>query len=269
LQVKELGNAGNDTDIRCSEESLGGSHEEYAVAFRKMQHSIFCLVLPGDAQSTRRLSEIFLAGCIPVFLGPPYSTMPFADDVLYKSIGVFFNITSHPWLPKVCLAQTLPPPFSGCTIQDVLKAPMSVKIIVIGVHSDWRVEAERGGLCFNTRPSVLWSPSSPKTCLVQEMHWEVHPTERAMHGQEAQWWLPDADISSVVITERSFSKLMGHLRNMPHQEVARKLQEMGEERHKFHFQVSPHITSESKDGRCTLSIKLSLWITILPIAYRK
>lgn len=67
-----------------------------------MQRTVFCLVLPGDAQSTRRLSEIFLAGCIPVFLGPPYNTMPFADDIDYKSVGVFFNVTNYrDWLPKV------------------------------------------------------------------------------------------------------------------------------------------------------------------------
>ena len=101
-QVKALGSDGEDVDIHCSEENLGGSHEPYAVAFDKMRRTKFCLVLPGDAQSTRRLSEIFLAGCIPVFLGPPYNTMPFADDIHYKSVGVFFNITSYKeWLPKV------------------------------------------------------------------------------------------------------------------------------------------------------------------------
>lgn len=68
----------------------------------KMERSIFCLVLAGDAQSTRRLSEIFMAGCIPVFIGPPYNSMPLADDVPYKSVGVFFNITNyHKWMPEV------------------------------------------------------------------------------------------------------------------------------------------------------------------------
>ena len=63
---------------------------------------VFCLVLAGDAQSTRRLSEIFMAGCIPVFVGPPYNSMPLADDVHYKSIGVFFNISNYKaWLPEV------------------------------------------------------------------------------------------------------------------------------------------------------------------------
>ncbi len=70
FQVKEVGGV-RDTEIECSDPTLGGSHEPYAVAFDKMRRSVFCLVLPGDAQSTRRLSEIFLAGCVPVFIGPP------------------------------------------------------------------------------------------------------------------------------------------------------------------------------------------------------
>lgn len=70
FQVKEVGGV-RDTEIECSDPTLGGSHEPYAVAFDKMRRSVFCLVLPGDAQSTRRLSEIFLAGCVPVFIGLP------------------------------------------------------------------------------------------------------------------------------------------------------------------------------------------------------
>ena len=49
-----------------------------------MEESLFCIVLPGDAQSTRRLSEVFMGGSIPVFIGPPYHSMPFADYVDYR-----------------------------------------------------------------------------------------------------------------------------------------------------------------------------------------
>ena len=100
--MKDLAGQGSDLDVQCSENELGGSHEDYVVAFNKMEHSVFCLVLPGDAQSTRRLTETFLAGCIPVFLGPPFNTMPLAEDVPYQSLGVFFNITDYAgWLNKV------------------------------------------------------------------------------------------------------------------------------------------------------------------------
>ena len=71
----------------------------------------------------------------------------------------------------------------------------------------------------------------------QEMQWEVHPTERALHGQEAQWWIPDADIKNVVIPENSFKAILGHLREMPEGEISRKLQEMNDARHSFFFQV--------------------------------
>lgn len=49
-----------------------------------MENTLFCLVLPGDAQSTRRLSEVFMGGSIPVFVGPPYHSMPFSDFIDYK-----------------------------------------------------------------------------------------------------------------------------------------------------------------------------------------
>ena len=60
-----------------------------------MQTATFCLVLPGDSASSRRTSEIFMSGCIPVFIGPPYATMPFGDAVDYKAAAFFFNITDH------------------------------------------------------------------------------------------------------------------------------------------------------------------------------
>ena len=51
-----------DIDVRCSNQGLGGTHEPFQAMMRKMEHSQFCLALPGDSPSTRRLSEIFMAG---------------------------------------------------------------------------------------------------------------------------------------------------------------------------------------------------------------
>ena len=59
----------------------------------RMRNATFCLSMPGDSASTRRLSETIMAGCIPVFLGPPYASMPLANDVRYREFSVFFNIT--------------------------------------------------------------------------------------------------------------------------------------------------------------------------------
>ncbi len=64
-----------------------------------MRGATFCLSMPGDSASTRRLAETIMAGCIPVFLGPPYASMPLAGDVAYREIGVFINITDYAgWL---------------------------------------------------------------------------------------------------------------------------------------------------------------------------
>ena len=43
--------------------------------------STFCMLLPGDSQTSRRLPEAIMAGCIPVFPGPPYHTLPIANMV--------------------------------------------------------------------------------------------------------------------------------------------------------------------------------------------
>ena len=45
-----------------------------------MAGSVFCLIMPGNSQSSQRLTEAFIAGCIPVFLGPPWHTLPFSTE---------------------------------------------------------------------------------------------------------------------------------------------------------------------------------------------
>lgn len=61
-----------------------------------MRSTLFCLVLPGDSASARRTSEIFMAGCIPVFLGPPFGSMPLADvGIDYRASSLFFNVTEY------------------------------------------------------------------------------------------------------------------------------------------------------------------------------
>ena len=57
-----------------------------------MQETVFCLLLPGDSASSRRLAEIMLAGCIPVFVGPPYHNMPLSDFVDYRAASIFLNV---------------------------------------------------------------------------------------------------------------------------------------------------------------------------------
>lgn len=84
--------------VECSNADLGGQ-SPFDQIFHSMSRSRFCLALPGDSSSTRRLSEIMLASCIPVFLGPPYHSMPFQSTVDWAIAGVFFNISDyHHWL---------------------------------------------------------------------------------------------------------------------------------------------------------------------------
>jgi hypothetical protein len=63
----------------------------------RMRSTLFCLVLPGDSASARRTSEIFMSGCIPVFLGPPFGSMPLAHEggIDYRASSLFFNVTEY------------------------------------------------------------------------------------------------------------------------------------------------------------------------------
>ena len=88
-----------DMNVRCTDRELSKEgHLPFSTMFEAMRSSRFCPVFPGDAASTRRLSETFLAGCIPVFLGPPYHSMPFSDTVRSS-----YNNVAHPssskWQP--------------------------------------------------------------------------------------------------------------------------------------------------------------------------
>ena len=50
-------------------------------------------------QSSRRVSEVILSGCIPVFLGPPFHTLPLAELVNYQAFSVSekqrFGLVAH------------------------------------------------------------------------------------------------------------------------------------------------------------------------------
>jgi len=70
-------------------------HNEVMDGYRRAK---FCPVMPSNVQSSRRLSEVILAGCVPVFIGPPFHTLPLAQFVDYSTMGIFFNISSPTWL---------------------------------------------------------------------------------------------------------------------------------------------------------------------------
>lgn len=63
-----------------------------------MQRSTFCLVIPGDTASSRRLTEIILAGCIPVFVGSPWHSMPLAALLDYPKFALFVELEQLVWV---------------------------------------------------------------------------------------------------------------------------------------------------------------------------
>ena len=53
----------------------------------------------GDSASTRRLTEVIQAGCVPTFVGPPFHARPFEAYVDYAALGVIVRIAnSSSWL---------------------------------------------------------------------------------------------------------------------------------------------------------------------------
>lgn len=74
--------------------------QSHSALLETMSQFRFCLVLAGDTSSSRRLADAMLAGCLPVFVGPPFHTLPFASTVDYASFAIFFNNTSARRLSK-------------------------------------------------------------------------------------------------------------------------------------------------------------------------
>jgi hypothetical protein len=61
-----------------------------------MRSARFCGILPSeDRQADVFLPLAIQAGCVPVFLGPPFHSMPLALDIDYSSIAIFVHIVDH------------------------------------------------------------------------------------------------------------------------------------------------------------------------------
>ena len=55
--------------------------QQHRSLLQQMANSAFCLIMPGNSQSSQRLTEAFLTGCIPVFIGPPWHSLPLTQKV--------------------------------------------------------------------------------------------------------------------------------------------------------------------------------------------
>lgn len=74
-----------------------GSLMKYSRVTRILRKSHFCLVMPGDTISSRRLSEVVINGCVPVFLGPPWHVWPMSDFLDYTKFGITVRILKADW----------------------------------------------------------------------------------------------------------------------------------------------------------------------------
>jgi hypothetical protein len=66
----------------------------YEQARTVYESSDFCLLPPGDTLSTRRLSDIIVSGCIPVFVGFEnyFSIAPLSNLINYSSFALFYHV---------------------------------------------------------------------------------------------------------------------------------------------------------------------------------
>ena len=89
----------DDIDISCSCD-ICDNHTPHSEVMQGYRRSRFCPIVSSNVQSSRRLGEVVLSGCIPVFIGPPFHSLPLQLDVDYKAMGIFINITNSSWIDQ-------------------------------------------------------------------------------------------------------------------------------------------------------------------------
>ncbi len=70
--------------VRCTDREFEQNRfatQQHRSLMQQMANSAFCLIMPGNSQSSQRLTEAFLTGCIPVFIGPPWHSLPLTQKV--------------------------------------------------------------------------------------------------------------------------------------------------------------------------------------------
>jgi hypothetical protein len=89
-------------DISCTDSGRTDAQaESHDTLITRLSHSQFCPVLPGDSQSSRRITDIVLAGCIPVWIGPPWHTVPLAGQLDYSKFALFIHIKHQTYMDSV------------------------------------------------------------------------------------------------------------------------------------------------------------------------
>lgn len=70
---------------------------DYRTVRRELAESRYCLVVPGDTSSSRRLADAIVAGCIPVIVGEPWHALPYLPYLDYSEFALFVRILEPPF----------------------------------------------------------------------------------------------------------------------------------------------------------------------------
>jgi hypothetical protein len=116
---------------------------------REMLTSTFCLVIAGDTPSGRRISEIVIAGCIPVFVGPPWHIRPLSRYVPWDQFSLFIEVNNAArWCPKhditkdELISLTAMQPLPEGAMKHVVNDPIDI-IPLLEAYSPKRIEMLR------------------------------------------------------------------------------------------------------------------------------
>ena len=52
----------------------------------------------GPTAAPMAPAQVVLEGCVPVFVGPPFHTLPLAKDIDWLGMGVFIEVAQRPWV---------------------------------------------------------------------------------------------------------------------------------------------------------------------------
>jgi hypothetical protein len=58
-----------------------GEQTDHSSFMKLLFRTRYCPVIAGDEQNSQHVVERYIAGCIPIFVGPPYHALPFETEV--------------------------------------------------------------------------------------------------------------------------------------------------------------------------------------------
>lgn len=91
--LSSVSNQHDDIIASCNSE-IQPHRIDHRAVIKEMLHSRWCIVVAGDTQSSRRVSEVMLTGCVPIFIGPPWHILPFSRRIPWQEFSLFINMSS-------------------------------------------------------------------------------------------------------------------------------------------------------------------------------